>query len=397
MPKVVNSPPKSDKSTSVLPKTLPTPTQTVDKPLWDGPEANGENGGVTFSMLSKFLTCPERFRVRYVLGLTPVQKFNHRIEYGQMWHACEEALAARRPWDVALKVYVKDLMAKYQMDRDEIRKWYNVCLFQFPLYVEYWAKHPDVKERTPVFQEEVFDVPYRLPSGRTVRLRGKFDAVDLIRSAGIGKGESAGVYLQENKSKGDPNELELRRQLTYDLQTMLYLVALSEIDRRDGPLIKQSDGVPVRGVRYNVVRRPLSGGKGTIQRHKGKVLKNGTTKPDEPEDAFYKRAAQYVKDAPETYFMRWRVEVSETDVTRFRRECLDPLLERLCDWYNMVTTKGDPFSPSNNKDYRLHYRHPFGVVNSVDEYGYGDLDEFLASGSKVGLTRASLFTELKGQ
>lgn len=376
MPKVISDSPKSGKSMPVLPKTLPTPARTADKPLWDGPEAPGENGGITFSMLSRFLTCPERFRVRYVLGLAPVQKFNHRIEYGQMWHECEEAFAAKQPWDVALKEYVKGLMATYPMDRDEIRKWYNVCLFQFPLYVEYWAKHPDVKNRKPLEQEKIFDVKYELPSGRVVRLRGKRDAADVI---------DGGVYLQENKTKADIDELSLKRQLTYDLQTMMYLVTL----KNDYPKI------PIKGVRYNVVRRPLSGGKGTIQRHKGKVLKNGTTKPDEPEDAFYERAAQYVKDDPGAYFMRWRVEVSDADVARFRRECLDPMLERLCHWYSWCKL-GDPFRPKNDGMVH-HYRHPFGVVNSVDEYGYGDVDDFLATGSRVGLTRASLFTELKGK
>src|SRR3990167_2303538 len=91
----------------------------------------------------------------------------------------------------------------------------------------------------------------------------------------IGKGRGAGIYLQENKTKGDIQENQIKRQMTYDLQTMLYLVALSEWQ---GSVATKQFGIPdswnrvkdvnLAGVRYNVIRRPLSGGKGTIVQHK---------------------------------------------------------------------------------------------------------------------------------
>src|SRR4051794_6290554 len=62
-------------------------------PLWKGPEEDG----ITFSLLSQFLVCRERFRVRVIEGLSAGGGFNHRIEYGSMWHTCEEALAAIAP------------------------------------------------------------------------------------------------------------------------------------------------------------------------------------------------------------------------------------------------------------------------------------------------------------
>jgi hypothetical protein len=43
----------------------------------------------------------------------------------------------------------------------------------------------------------------------------------------------------------------------------------------------------------------------------------------------------------------------------------------------------------------LHYRHPFGSVNWLDEGGASDLDEYLATGSEAGLQRIDdLFPEL---
>jgi hypothetical protein len=93
--------------------------------------------------------------------------------------------------------------------------------------------------------------------------------------------------------------------------------------------------------------------------------------------------------------MRWKVEVSPQDVARFRRECLDPVLEQLCWWWESVTGQFHP--QEYGRCPPLHWRHPFGVYNVLDEGGSSDLDEYLHSGSTAGLTRAdTLFPELGG-
>ena len=386
-------------------KGLKIKSPASDDPLWHGPESDHELGGVTQSMIGDFLTCRERFRVKYVLGLRAPDHFSHHLEYGQMWHVCEEAFAGfnddgkykvGKPdvWEPALRVYVDALVKRYPFDRERIAHWYNVCKFQFPLYVDHWRKHPDVKNRTPLMQEQVFRVPYALPSGRVVHLRGKFDSVDLI---------DKGIYLQENKTKGDVDPVALQRQLKFDLQTMLYLVALYELidNAKAGDKMFPIDRGRPKGVRYNVIRRPLSGGKGSIQRHKAKITKKGTT-PEESLESFYARAAQYVRDEPEHYFMRWRSEVSERDVTKFRRECLDPILEQMCAWYEWVTHINDVWSINGDKSTPprhaelCHWRHPFGVDNQIDSYGCTDLDNYLDTGSEIGLRKVTtLFSELQ--
>lgn len=408
---------------SVL-KGIKIPTKKV--PLWEGPCAEGPNGGVTQSMLGRFLNCRERFRVRYVEGLAPAEKFNHRLEYGQMWHTCEEALARdgtipniKDPWLIHLMGYVTELNKKYPMDREQINHWYQVCKLQFPLYVKHWSKHPDVKDRTPLFQEDVFDTKHRLPSGRTVRLRGKRDSVDIL-----GKNKTAGIWLKENKTKGDIDEQEIKRMLKFDLQTMMYLVTLYEDQKKEswGTAVGK---LPIKGVCYNVVRRPLSGGKGSIKRLEstkgskcgkckgiGKILLAGNMqlcpkckgkcylggKPAETAESFYARVAKYITDEPEHYFMRWTCDVSQADVERFKRETLNPLLEQLCDWYNRVSEDAirdrDPFQylPYQSNP---HWRHPFGAANSIDEYGWADMDSYLETGNSVGLKRQELFRELK--
>ena len=392
-------------------KKLRQPQPQRKGPVWGGPEKEG----ITFSLLSRFLTCRERFRILVVEGLKPVERWNHRLGYGNMWHVCEEAFASEvrhfdgelngvdtTLWSDNLQEYCKKLCQQYPVDQNDIDKWYNVCKVQFPIYAKHWREHPDVVERTPLLQEQVFDVPYKLPSGRTVRLRGKWDSVDLI-----GKGKGAGIFLQENKTKGDIEPEQMRRQLTFDLQTQLYLVALRsaiELHRQGNDV-----GLPeemciyrpdhVHGVRYNVVRRPLSGGRGTIKQHAPtKSRPMGESKED-----YYDRLRGIIdgssEDAPgpDYFFMRWKTEISKADVDLFRKRCLDPILEQLCNWWewiNSIQGLADELWPTK-ANHGIHWQHPFGCVNTIDEYGHTDLDEYIRSGSEVGLARTqNLFPEL---
>ena len=373
---------------SALKKTSKKKTRRKE-PLWKGPEVDG----ITQSMISSFLECRERFRLRNIVGLQEVNKFNHRIEYGQMWHLCEESFAAGDIWLVTtqelLREYTKTLCKKYVVAQEQISHWYQVCKTQFPIYVKYWEKHKDTKQRTPLLQEETFKVPYELPSGRVVLLRGKWDSVDLI-----GKGKNAGVYLQENKTKGDIKEEQQKRQLGFDLQTMFYLVALQEecVGGADLGGCGPTHPEHISGVRYNVVRRPLSGGVGSIRQGKP------TKKNPEGESAkdFYSRLGVIISEEPSHFFMRWRVEVTPDDMERFRREFLDSILEHVCDWWECICSARDNGREIWEEASGLHWRTPYGCWNSLASGYTTELDEYLATGSTLGLWYADkLFTELE--
>ncbi len=379
-----------------------------NNPLWQGPCGEGWNGGITQSMLGYFLSCRERFRLKYVLGLAPHDKWHHTWGYGNMWHVCEEALAKGADWMTYLGGHLGPLCSRYPMQREDLFKWHNVCRVQFPEYIRFWHNHPDVKGRTTLLQEQGFDIPYTLPSGRVVRLRGKWDSVDLIEAHTDEQGRQwpKGIWLQENKTKGDIDQIQVERQLSFDLQTMLYLVALEEFD--GGPDAKD-DGLhsdnwkhPVLGVRYNVVRRPLSGGKGNISMHKSKQNKvKGTYTPAETEEHFYNRLRDdYIAKEPEYWFFRVKAGISAQDIKVFKDTCLDPLLETVCWWYDDVTNGWDratsqhdlsavPYPPMN-------YRTPFGVYSAREEGGSTEYDHYMATGSESTLRRVTeLFSELK--
>lgn len=355
------------------------------QPLWKGPEEDG----VTFSLLSRFIQCRERFRVRVVDGLKPVPQFNHRIEYGQMWHVCEEAIRTgdsegSLDWRQQVLGYCKALAKDYPIQSEQISHWYDVITTQFPIYRDHWAKHPDMSGLKNIFREQVFCISYRLPSGRFVKIRGKLDSADLVTS-----GKNRGVWVQENKTKGDIKEDLIAKQLTGDLQTMLYVLAAKDLICL---------GVPspplFRGVRYNVVRRPLSGGKHSIVRYKpSKSNPHGEARGD-----FYNRLGGLIRDNSDYFFIRWNVEITDQDIERFKTRTLNPLLEQLCDWWQWICSDqgaSDPFSVGGGRG--LHWIHPYGVYNALDEGGCTDLDDYINTGSRIGLVEAdSLFSELDG-
>ena len=191
--------------------------------LWQGPCHNGPGGGISQSMMNDFLSCRERFRVKYIEGWQPVARFSRPMEFGNMWHCAEEEHARNGNWRTALHVHVTKLMRRFPMELGEISKWYSVILVQFPEYLKYWSQHPDVVNRVHVLSEQVFCVPYDLPSGRTIYLRGKWDKVDRVGDA---------LVLGEHKTKSKIDLVQLQRNLKFDNQTMFYIIALKAMQEQ---------------------------------------------------------------------------------------------------------------------------------------------------------------------
>ncbi len=364
-------------------------------PLWTGPTGNGPNGGVTQGLCSRWLACRERFRLLVTEGWKPADRFTAVLEFGNLWHAAEEALAAKRDWVADVERYGVGLIRKYPLQQQEIEHWYKMCVAMFPEYVDHWQHHPDVKDRVPLLQEQVFDVPLALPSGRVARLRGKWDSVDLI-----GKGKDAAVFIQENKTKSQLDAVKVGRQMQFDLQSMTYVTAAISATSPQGlPTSEEArkalrkSGLPGKGkesacsgVRYNVIRR-------SSHKSTDSMLKKLT---EDREDG---RIGEW--------FARWKVEITSADVARFRRECLDPVLENMADdheWFAfcMANRKGaDVWNPEHRRKVfplhqNRHFRFPFGVWNPTLESGSSELDQLLETGSTAGLVQTTnLFPELQ--
>lgn len=358
-------------------KSVNKPKGHKKGPMWDGPSVNSQCGGISYSLLSRYLSCEERFRLMMIEGLRPKDRFNHLLEFGSLWHAAEEGFAGKGKIGDMVTSYAKKLTEKYPFQREEIRHWHDCCLALFPIYMDYWKRHKDVTSRKPLIQERVFNVEYRLPSGRIVRLRSKLDSVDLVENKEDRIND--GVWLQENKTKSGIDQVKIERQLKFDLQTMIYLIVL-HTDRYNKPLVDLiPKGTTIRGVRYNVVRRSS---------HKS------------PESMIKKCIEDIGADRGAEWFSRWNTEISGHDIEVFKHQCFHPVLENLCDdyewWQYCKMTGVDVYlylvrSEKFPEHQKRHYRHPFGVYNVLDEGGSADLDHYLDTGSEVGLQRTDNF------
>jgi hypothetical protein len=374
-------------------------------PLWQGPQSAEAQGGVTQSLIQRWLTCPERFRIYTIDGLNVSEGFSHKLEYGNMFHLCEEHYAKGTPVEAILHGpllrHAERLQEQYPMNRDDVLKWYMVCCCQFPIYVRRWAQHPDEQAKELISKEQTFRAQYILSSGRSVWLRGKWDEIDVL----IDKTGCRGLWITDHKTKSDLDVAKISRNLAFDLQTMFYVVALEA--EQDNSFWQRANkrrrNLPISGVFYNCIRRPLGGGKHTIKPHEP-TKKNPR---GESMEAYYARLTERIEGDLDFFFLRFPIELGPRDVKNFRDQCLDPILEMMCDdheWWSFCLEQGQ-----SQYDYELrgtefpehrrrHYRFPFNVYSPMMDRtsGVTPLDEYLRSGTTLGLKRVdNLFPELR--
>ena len=403
-----------------MPRSKLPPKPGPRKPLWGGPYEDG----ITFSLLSRFLVCPHRFWLKTVLGLTDEDEFNHSIEYGNLWHVAEEWHGRGKPYELGLRKYRDQLLERYPDNEEAIDKWYSICCHQFAIYLRYLKTIPGVHKYKSIADERTFRVPYMLPSGRTIILRGKFDRIFYTKAPNTNI-----IYCQENKSKGEIDVEGIQKTVAENLQTMLYQVALRKALVRETQYstTRKTTGNPyvtgvkykivlgegggtssitlpnnnkswkIAGVLYNIVRRPLAD-RFAIKQREGRTIKlpNGTTtkKGAETPKQFYARVAKLIEQDPSYYFVRMLVQLDEQDMESFCQRTFHPIMERLCDWWDYISK--DPFNPWRDC-VSPHFQAPWGVYNGMYGGFRGDYFEYLTSNARdtSGLTKAkTLFPEL---
>lgn len=357
------------------------------EPLWKGPYEDG----LSQSLICRFLCCRERFRIRTVEGLEPNLGFHLPIHYGNMWHVCEEHHVMGQDWRGPLLAYAKELAKEFRNQQELVLKWYNICYRQFEVYIKVYSNPTTAIHKRKGYKhlssEQVFEIKCPITHSRIVKLRGKFDSIFVDKD---------GVWLLENKTKSEIDEAKIVRQLKFDLQTMLYITAIKYLQSIGAPpfdgVNKKYKTSPIAGVLYNVVKRPLSGGKGTIRQHKPSK-KNPT---GESEEVFYNRLKGEIQNNTNEFFGRWNVRVSESDITTFQKSLLMPIVTSIADWWDALQSNlFDPWKSAAAQN-GLHWRTPYGLYNVLLEGGYTDLDDFIDSGSLVGLRHSPcMFPELK--
>ena len=323
------------------------PPKVTPKPGWDLYEH-----GISYSLLSKFVDCRERFRISTVEMYTPNFR-KDSLDFGTMFHKALELIAAGK---TTIEIN-KRLHTQYR-DTSIDPMLIKIAATMVPLYNRFYSS----EKYKYVAQEEVFDIPYvSQTNGRVIRLRGRWDEVFERNKK---------LWLQENKTKAQIQDNVITQTLPYDLQTMLYCYTLQIHKKRE-----------IGGVLYNVVRRPL--------------LKQGDKESDM---AYLKRIADDVSDRPEHYFKRFENEFYPGAISHFATQTLVPLIESVVLWWESI--KKNPFNPwvtEDGKPNPHHYVRPFGVYSPM-AHGIGDFFEYVTTGNPVGLIKKkTCFPELEGE
>lgn len=341
--------------------------------LWDL-----ERDGVTFSMLSKFVGCRERFRLSAVEGWTS-RAFAVPLEFGSCFHNCLEFLQdGGRPENLyeVTEAYKHSKLkdpnnALNDEDSIELERLLGTVEIVVLKYMEYWNEVPSFQQGKRraydrdfkyLYQEETFNVSHILPTGRNIRLRGRWDAV-------LRHPFSGSPVLQENKTKGMIDEQGLLEGLKKDLQTQFYLWTL----------YLTLGKIPTH-ILYNVIRRP------GLRPRSGEPLKD-----------FLNRVDEDIDKRPSHYFMRWVVDIERKDLEDFVERTLNPLLLQVSEWWDSV--KHDPFSPWTLQDggpNLLHYERPYGIYDStMFGNGRGEFFDVLYQNNFKGyFQRTEAFPEL---
>lgn len=293
--------------------------------------------GISYSLLSKFVACRERFRIHAVEGMRVAGSTDH-LDFGNVFHKYLE-LSAKG---------FNNFQLQQWRDKNSNDLVGHLGYRIFEVYQDTWRSQDT--GISYISSEDVFEVPVYLPSGRIVKLCGKYDEV-------FRKHVSNRLWLQENKTKGQVDEYAISHTLAHNLQTMLYSFTMGT-HYNEHP----------EGVLYNVIRKP--------------GLKQGVKESD---SEFIQRVMKDIDKRPEWYFYRWHVEFAPNDVMTFAKHTLFPLLEQVCLWWESI--KANPFQPWTLPDGSInphHYIRPFGIYDPFRN-GKGDFFDLITRGVETGL------------
>jgi hypothetical protein len=329
-------------------KAKPVSNRHDKKPTPPSPNWDFYRDGISYSLMSKFVICPERFRVYTVMGLRQSER-KEAMEFGTIFHKALEFAAKGM---TTTEVVSRLMKWKHASGADSM-----LCR-QAAILVPHYQHFYSGDKFKYVAQEQVFKNPYKLSNGKTTWLRGRMDEIFLRDKA---------LWLQENKTKSRIDEDKITVTLPNDLQTMFYVYNMGLIyDRTIG------------GVLYNVIRKP--------------ELKQ---KMKESDVAFLTRINNDILERPDHYFKRWEVELVRKDIDDFHDKVIGPTLERVAIWWESI--KNNPFDPWHLPDGRVnphHWLRPFGIYDPMS-LGRGDYFDYVTSGSTLGLEKiSSPFPEL---
>lgn len=271
--------------------------------------------GVSYSMLSDFLTCRQKARFR-IQGVRP-KRPAMALAFGTIMHNVLDQLhtkisggsQTKVPNSRKVKAWVEATAdrwlkenpkpGKYGLEDLELALGFAEALT--PEYFRFWRKKLLAMEWLGVEQFHKF--PIQISGSVTAKVNTKLDGEFALRSKKRPKVKS--IWLLETKCLSYINIGQLMDSLQLSMQNAIYLMSLADKYGKDP-----------KGVRYNILRRPQ------LRRKKTESLVE-----------FIERVRDDVKTRPEHYFIHLRIPADKDELARARGH-LQLQLNEFLHWHD---------------------------------------------------------------
>jgi len=274
--------------------------------------------GVTQSTIALFALCPMKCYWKMILGLEKTTRPDTALDFGDHFHnTLDKVYLHRKKYKVqstTQTIYqtidhvltsssldiVKKLKKFDLKDQQSFQQTNGLCNVVLKRYYQHYKTDVNMNW---LAVEQVFSMPYKLRNGITIQIRGKFD--------GVFRNKNGELWLFESKTKGDIKDKVTLDRLGFELQVMVYMLALEYV-YKEKP----------KGVLYNLIKKPG-------QEYSGTYYRKPETLPE-----FFARVDKHIKENPNDYFYRHPQSIPWKDVEEYRDIDLDYILERLYEWQN---------------------------------------------------------------
>jgi len=295
--------------------------------------------GVSQTLLSTWMECREKVRIKYVKGLKPDSKrafiqgssYHDMLEYVYTKIMLGEITGPKGAKRVVLD-HIENLEkkeAKVGRMSEELQQSFDFGSVLIPAYFRHYKNDFNILWRDV---EEEFSIPIKMADGTIIPLKGKTDGGFMMKKESY--------YVLESKFKAfwgkDYSDLVI-----LDLQVATYTAAMMH------------KGHPVKGCRYNLVRKP--------------ALRRGKT---ETRRAFIDRVAADIEKRPETYFERHDVPFDKSELdANWRR--VNHMVRSFYDWWKSGDHKEqDPLFNSGACE------NKYGRCEYIDFCARGDVGKY---------------------
>lgn len=277
---------------------------------WKGPE-----DGITQSIINRFLECPYNFYLYAGLGLQDPEEYNANLTWGDSFHIGLEHLIRGDSIEVSTKHMLEYLKEEYPQSGPT-----------FPHSMSHMIRLYDLSYlgKEEWLTEQEFCEPYTLPNGRKIILRGKLDGHNISKTRAV-----------EHKCKKRHDKIKLRHEIYKDTQICLYSLIT-------GIREWQYDVIKIPDIQYSPpVKRLTETFANQVKRWYEEI--------DFGDYPINKKKRLWIDQFP--------VYLSEDNILQFQKRVLDPVLLRMCKWYDKVTD--DNFDPEIFDDifYEFPLRH----------------------------------------